>query len=317
MQAPFVCNRGCLPIDLKSSGAMNIKEIDFLGWKNCIELTNGIVRMVVTTQVGPRIIHLSFIDGDNLLYQDSETLGSTGGDDFHLYGGHRFWCAPEILETTYVPDNFPVKTEVSGEVVRFIAPIEKSGIEKTIEISLDHSVAKATVNHILMNRGNQTLTLAPWGLTMMKPGGTAILPHSLDRLEQFPPTHMLALWSYSRMADPRWTWGDRFILLRQDPTAGTPQKVGVQIEYGWAAYAVDGQLFVKKINWNDGAVTPDYSCNFEIFTNKKFLELETLGPTSTLIPGATVAHQETWELHKNVPLPNSEADVEQWIMPLI
>ncbi len=296
---------------------MNIKEIDTLGWKNCIELSNGTIRLIVTTQVGPRIIHLSFTDRDNLLYQDLETLGSTGGDVFHLYGGHRFWCSPEILETTYVPDNFPIKVEVSGETVRFIAPVEASGIEKTIEISMDNSAAKVTVNHILVNRGEQPLTLAPWALTMMKPGGIAILPHSINRPEQFPPTHALALWSYSQMSDPRWTWGDRFILLRQDPAVSTRQKVGVQNEYGWAAYAVDEQLFVKKIAWNNGAITPDYSSNFEIFTNDKFLEVETLGPTCTLEPGSWVAHQETWELHQNIAMPNREADVEQWIVPLI
>ena len=118
------------------------------------------------------------------------------------------------------------------------------------------------------------------------------------------------------MSDPRWTWGDRFILLRQDPAVGTRQKVGVQNEYGWAAYAVDEQLFVKKIAWNNGAITPDYSSNFEIFTNEKFLEVETLGPTCTLEPGSWVAHQETWELHQNIAMPNREADVEQWIVPL-
>lgn len=296
---------------------MNIKEIDFLGWKNCVELTSGTLRMVVTTQVGPRIIHLSFVDNTNLLYQDPDTLGCTGGDVFHLYGGHRFWCAPEILATTYVPDNFPVKVEVSGEVVRFVAPVEKSGIEKTIEISLDDLAAKATVNHILVNRGEHELTQALWALTMMKTGGTAIVPHSLDRPEQFPPTHTLAMWSYTGMSDPRWTWGDRYILLRQNPTAVTPQKVGVQNEYGWAAYAVDGQLLIKKIEWNNGAITPDYSCNFEIFTNRKFLEVETLGPTSSLKPGALASHRETWELHKNVAMPVNDVDVEQWIVPLI
>jgi len=272
---------------------------------------------VVTTQVGPRIIHLSFVDGTNLLYQDPETLGSTGGDAFRLYGGHRFWRAPEILDTTYIPDNFPVKVEGRGEAVRFIAPVEKSGIEKTIEISLYTSAAKATINHILVNRGEQEQTQALWALTMMKVGGTAIVPHSLDRSEQFPPTHGLALWNYSRMSDPRWTWGDRYILLRQDPKAGTPQKVGVQNEYGWAAYAVDDQLFVKKIDWNHGADTPDYSCNYEIFTNKKFLEVETLGQTCTLQPGSSAAHRETWELHKNVAMPNNDGDVEQWIVPLV
>lgn len=296
---------------------MNIKEINFLGWKNCIELTNGIIRLVVTTQVGPRIMHFSFIDGKNLLYQEQKSLGVTGGDEFHLYGGHRFWCAPEIYETTYAPDNYPVEVETVGDRVRFTAPVEKSGIEKTIEISLDSATSKATIHHILVNRGTQTLTLAPWALTMMKAGGTAILPHSLDRVEQFPPTHNLALWNYTRLADPRWTWGDRYVLLRMDPSATTPQKVGVQNEYGWAAYAVDDQLFVKKIDWNKDAVTPDYSCNFEIFTNWNFLEVETLGVTTVLEPGQSAAHQETWELFKDIPLPSNDDNVEERIRPLI
>jgi hypothetical protein len=74
---------------------------------------------------------------------------------------------------------------------------------------------------------------------------------------------------------------------------------------------------VKKIEWNDGAITPDYSCNFEIFTNRKFLEVETLGPTCSLLPGSSASHRETWEMHQKVAMPTNDADIDQWIAPLI
>ena len=35
---------------------MKMKKITFQGWKNCIELTNGDFRIVVTTEIGPRIV---------------------------------------------------------------------------------------------------------------------------------------------------------------------------------------------------------------------------------------------------------------------
>lgn len=45
--------------------------------------------------------------------------------------------------------------------------------------------------------------------------------------------------------------------------------------------------------------------SFEIFTNERFLELETLGPMRTLQPGESMEHVETWSLHRPVA-------VERW-----
>jgi hypothetical protein len=37
-------------------GEITIRKIEYKGWKNCIEITNGIIDLIATTDVGPRII---------------------------------------------------------------------------------------------------------------------------------------------------------------------------------------------------------------------------------------------------------------------
>src|SRR5882724_5504614 len=41
-------------------------------------------------------------------------------------------------------------------------------------------------------------------------------------------------------------------------------------------------------------------CSFETFTNNEFLEIETLGPMTKLLPGETVEHVAHWALFRNV-----------------
>lgn len=296
---------------------MNIEKITYRGWKDCVLITNETIQLIVTTQVGPRIIFLGYRDGNNLFYEHPDQIGTTGGSEWKIYGGHRLWCAPEDRIRTYVPDNFPILFESGDDYVRFIAPVEDVGIRKTIEIKLPDMAARAVINHIVENTSTNPIELAPWGISVMRPGGVAIVPHNINRSDQLLPTHSLSLWNYSRLSDHRWTWGDQFILLKQDPLAITQQKFGCQNEYGWAGYAVDNQLFVKRFDWDALAKYPDYGSNCEVFTNPLILEIETLGPLCRVDPGKSVSHQEVWEIHSNVEMPWSEADVEKWVMLLV
>jgi len=40
----------------------------------------------------------------------------------------------------------------------------------------------------------------------------------------------------------------------------------------------------------------------ECYCNPHFLELETMGPRTTLAPGESVSHRETWVVHPDVPI---------------
>jgi hypothetical protein len=84
-----------------------MEKVNFEGWPNCIRLINNNIELIVTTDVGPRIIRCGFINKKNLLYVSDLEKGKTGGSQWHIYGGHRLWNAPEVMPRTYFPDNNP------------------------------------------------------------------------------------------------------------------------------------------------------------------------------------------------------------------
>jgi len=95
-----------------------VQKISYRGWNNAWQLSNGAVELVVLADVGPRIVRYGFCGGENILCELSQEAGLTGGNDFHLYGGHRLWAWPEVART-YFPDNRPVSVSQAGEAVRF------------------------------------------------------------------------------------------------------------------------------------------------------------------------------------------------------
>src|ERR1035437_959987 len=97
------------PSSSMSEGAEMMEIVGFGGWPNCIRLANEQIDLVATTDVGPRVIRLGFIGGQNLFKEYSATLGRTDDTEFHPYGGHRLWHAPEAFPRSYSPDNGPVE----------------------------------------------------------------------------------------------------------------------------------------------------------------------------------------------------------------
>jgi len=288
------------------------------GWPNCIRLTNDTLELIVTTDVGPRIIRMGFAGKDNMFKEYKDMMGMTGGDEWRIYGGHRLWHSPEVRPRTYEPDNSPVKAVIDGSTLKVVQPTEKgTGIQKELEITLSAQGAKARILHRLRNNGPWPVQLAAWCLSVMDAGGMAIVPHPVKATpDRLLPNWSLTLWPYTDMNDQRVSWGTRYIRLRQMP--GTePIKIGLSNNEGWGAYLNKGQMFVKKFSYVEGATYPDFGCSMELYTNAEMLELETVGPLTTLEPGASVEHAEIWQLFDKVKVPASEADIERDIVPLV
>ena len=294
--------------------------MDYHGWPNCYRLSNGLIDLIATTDIGPRIIRFGFVGEENEFKEYADTAGQVGGDEWRIYGGHRLWHAPEAKPRTYCPDNAPVRLEQHGDFVRLIQPPEATtGIQKEIDIRLPATDAHVEVTHRLRNTNLWPVELAPWALSVMAPAGTAIIPLPPRRSheESLLPGNTITLWAYTDMSDPRWHWGEKYVLLRQDPTSQRPQKVGAMACDGWAAYARAGHLFVKGFSYVEGAPYPDLGCSVEAFTNADMLELETLGPLVDLKPGAAVEHVEHWHLFRDVPAPRNDADVDRDVLALV
>lgn len=286
------------------------------GWPNCVRLANESADLVVTTDVGPRVIRFGFVGGPNLLKEFEGDAGKTGGDSWRPYGGHRLWHAPEHSVRTYAPDNGPVEYSFADGVLRLTQSVEKTtGIQKEIEIRLSPGAAHAQLRHRIINRNLWDVELAPWCLTVMRPGGRAILPQ--EAYAPWPdallPARPLVLWHYTNMSDPRFKWGKRFVQLCQDASTSEPTKFGIRNSVGWGAYVIDGQVFIKRTRLLPDATYPDFGCNWEVYTNTEMLELESLGPMSRIpADGGRVEHVEDWNLVKG-EIGESESDIERVI----
>lgn len=302
------------------------ERVSYRGWNNAYQLSNGVVELVVTADVGPRILFYGFRNGENQLHEVVEDAGMSGGSEFRLYGGHRLWVSPEV-ERTYYPDNARVAVSQHRNTVRFTAPPEDlppgTKLQKELEIDLAATGSQVRITHRIRNHDERATTLAPWSPTMMRAGGRAILPLSpriaMDK-DHYLPVGVFGMWSFTDFADPRWVLGTSYIQLRQLANSSgrfKEQMGGIYNSAGWGAYFSRSDLFVKRAAVISGAGYPDFGCNFEVFTNPDFLELETLGPLVELQPGGAVEHVEQWWLFGRVTSGEDEEWIHATVVPLV
>ncbi|HEX3152484.1 MAG TPA: hypothetical protein VHR66_30705 [Gemmataceae bacterium] len=306
-----------------------IETVEYRGWKNNLHIANESAELIVTLDVGPRVIAYRKPGGFNVMKNYDEMMGGFGEKEWQIRGGLRFWLAPEDLTRTYFPDNRPVGHAKLGDfAARFTPPVEEAyGVQKVMEVRLDEKGSRAHIRLRVTNVGQTPTTLAPWGPTVMAPGGMEIIPvpphknHPLDPKNakhpgDFAPNQKLILWPYFDFTDDRWTFGSKFIFLRQDAKKG-PTKIGLGHPVPWVAYLNQGTLFVKRFRHHEWAEYPDTGTSYQTFSNEDMLEMETVGVLCTLNPGQSAELEETWELFTDVPAVKTEAEVERVIAPLV
>jgi hypothetical protein len=64
------------------SGPVTMEKVKYGGWENCIRLSNGEMELIITTDIGPRVIRCGFIKGQNMFHEFPADLGKKGGDEW-------------------------------------------------------------------------------------------------------------------------------------------------------------------------------------------------------------------------------------------
>ncbi|MCE0498895.1 MAG: hypothetical protein LV481_13220 [Methylacidiphilales bacterium] len=289
-----------------------IQEIAYGGWKRNLRLHGRSTELIITLDVGPRVIRYAHHDGPNVFAELPEQIGGSGESEWKIRGGHRFWTAPES-DHSYEPDNGPITWKKLGEdAVEIIQPPSKSyGFQKSLKIELlEHELVRVT--HRLANVGAKPLDLSPWVLSVMAPGGTALIPQPpLDlHPNEFPegrkiepkdllPNREIILWPYTNLGDGRFAYSKHFLRVSQHPEKNS-NKIGLKLPTGWVAYQNRDYVFAKHFTYDPAKPYPDCGVNFELFTNPVILELESLAPSLPIAPGAFREHIEHWVLRKTV-----------------
>jgi hypothetical protein len=271
---------------------LQIEKTEFLGWREAYRVRLGEAAMVVVIEIGPRILSLSVGDGPNLLFVDQETAGQGRGDtDWHIYGGHRVWVAPET-EDTYALDNGRCEVEVSDAGLTVMGPvIPQNGLQKRLTVSAQGD--RFVVEQGVRNTGGTLYTGAVWALTCVEPKGVIAFPWGRQGNWDLKKIMYWSKWMDhgSDVISQQWQPGPD--LFRVVPT-GEEGKVGSNSPEGWVALCREDATFVKSFHWLPNVRYPDQDCSLQVYTCGQFIEMETLGPLTTFYPGEEVVHREVW-----------------------
>jgi hypothetical protein len=282
----------------------------FAGWERNLKLSNGIVELLVTLEVGPRVISYKPAGGRSVFKLVPEERGGSKEEVWKIRGGHRLWTAPEDFgqegSLCYALDNSEVEHAIENDfTVRLSNMIDQATkIRREMAVTLEPMSPRVIVTHRISHHGGKPVEIAPWALSVMAEGGYAVLsqPALGTHPQDYLPNRSIISWPFTDLSDERFRLGKRLISLRQADRP--PFKIGLRHSEGWAAYVLNDQLFMKSVPLIEQEVYPDLGSNFETFTNPAFLELETLGPLKRLSEGETILHTEIWAVFSGVKLPD-------------
>jgi hypothetical protein len=270
-----------------------------------VEIKTSRARMVIVTEIGPRIAHLSFVRGKaetrNLLFWDSPKKYKRG--EWLLRGGHRVWGARPLAdesEECYAADHAACKLRVTPKGISVTSnKMDAYGVRKKISVRvLDDATfsvesAVTSVTDMLWSGGawSLTATLPQKGCTYGVPLGDG------------------SDWDLFAIVIPK-AWGghgapvnDPAVTFTEDNLIFTPggreTKRMIQAPQGIMGMtdAVERVSFLKHSPWERDGRYP-MNCNLAFYNGPgNFMtEMESMGPERTLKPGETARNTETWAL---------------------
>jgi len=288
---------------------ISIQEVNYKNFGKCLSLSNDFMEVLVTVEIGPRIIKCNLKNRENMMFEDvdrnfSNDVSSLFGEGktWYTYGGHRIWLSPESFPETYYPDNDKVLYSVSAHGAEFVPPVQEvTGIQIVVKLEMAADKPEIRITHTITNKKETSVKGSVWCLSVMAPGGAALVPQPVEDTGLLP-NRTLVMWPYARFTDSRFTICDKYLMVAQDENATDAFKLGINNTNGHSAYINNGQALVKYVEYQHGAEYPDGGCSTEVYTNNLFEELETLSPLYTLAPNESMVHTETWTLADGIEI---------------
>ena len=287
---------------------MRIKNTSFDGLK-AIELKTSRVRLILVTEIGPRVAHLSSIRGKsesrNLLFWDFKKKYLR--KDWMLRGGHRVWGTrpgADEAEETYAPDNAACEVRIGKNGLTALAPeISSAGIRKSLSIKvLDDATFQ--VENVIKNTGDMLWSGGVWALTCTLPSKSCTYGIPLGDGSEWDAFAIVTSKRWgghsSLVNDPQVSVNENNMVI---VPKGRECKRMVQAPQGLMGMtdAAERISFLKHSPYERVAQYP-LNCNISFYIGPKnfMVEMESMGPEKTLRPGEIVRNVETWGLRDPV-----------------
>lgn len=293
---------GFLFVLYSNLGQAQAKLITENQFKNCIELSNETVRVVLEPNIGGRVLKYE-LNGQNILYVDPAQNGLTEKPK-GMYKGPsagRFDFGP----TRVIPkhDNLwwgKWEGEITGRYsAQLISQVdEATGVQLIRNFELDSIGTKLKITQTILNKSQEKKRYCYWGRTFVKGGGLTIVP--LNPGSRYPKKYLAygdekEIFFEPKTEDNLVIDSDIFLLRK----TSAYKKYVMDGEEGWMAYlSTNNQLFVKTFDINPEKVYAEMSaCTMSVwFSDDKIVEIEPMGPWEWIDPGKSSSFVEEWYL---------------------
>ena len=247
-------------------------------------LNSGNLKLTVNPRVGARIVSLKL---DNFEFL-------TGREIMEGNYGSTFWPSPQAAWRWPPPsvlDSDPYSASVSGDTATFVSWKDaRTGLQVVKRFSAGED-GHMELSYTMINVTDTLLKVAPWEITRVHKGGLLFFPVGDNPLgrKSFDPAPVQVSDGIAWYRDP---------VKRPDENLLTT----ADVTEGWAAYAVDGKLFVKKFHNvpKDSLAPGEGEIAFYVSKEADYLEFEIQGAYRAISPGVHSTWNVQW-IVVNVP----------------
>lgn len=248
----------------------------------------GNVRFVIGPKDGARILEFSY-SGENVLPKlDADNWGSTFWTSPQASWNAGTWPPEAIINTsTYTASLTGTTVTLSNAASALGSTMVTIKKEVTPNLALE----AIDIIYTITNTGTSAVSVAPWEISRVAPGGITFFPLGTDGPTQTPGNNDL-----DTVADGGIEW-----FVEASQTYGSTNygnhKIYADGTEGWLAHTTSTGLIFMKL-FNDVAFSttaPDHG-EVELYSNGNYVEVEVQGSMVSLAAGASLSFPVRWVL---------------------
>jgi hypothetical protein len=289
---------------------VSIERIAYHGWSDCYLIANGSVEAAIVPAIG-RVMQLRLAGAEDGAFWENRALDGqlheSASNDWVNFGGDKCWPAPQAVWTGQQGRDWPPPTAFDARPVKAVAsergvvvtsPIDPGfGIQVVRHVELDAELPIMRIGTEYRKLLGGAVRVGIWTLTQFKdPQHISIL---LSSKSKFATGYIRLL-----AAEPAGLKIDGRLL-----SLGRHKRQHVKVGTDGSSLAWVGQNCAVRIDTEIGpGEYPDGGCATEVYTNPdpfKYVELETLGPLTTMNVGDRIK-----QITEYTMMPRSTLDPE-------
>ena len=202
--------------------------------------------------------------------------------------GSTFWPSPQTLWNWPPPrvlDSDPYTLENGNGLLRMVSGKDpQTGLQFTKEFTSAQN-GKIRITYSMSNAGNAAQKTAPWDISRLHKGGLLFFPlgEGSVGVKHFAPVPADVL--------------DGIVWFQDGKVRPKESELSIaNVSEGWAAFAIDGKIFIKKFPGVKPAQQAPGEAVLSIYVSSDadYIEFEIQGPYTALSPGKTFPWNIEW-----------------------